>query len=1432
MPNLNLQLLGSPQIYLDDAPLRDFVTRKTQALLIYLAVAGQAHTRQALAGLFWGNLSDQQASNNLRRVLPNLRTLVGSHLLIDRQQLQFDRTRPYWLDVEIFTNTVQVGLTATGATAQGIEQLKSALALYQGDFLAGFSLSDAPDFEVWALLQREYLRRLAILGFDKLIDLYLHTEQPEAALQATKQLLALEPWYETAYYKQMVILAQLGQRTAALTQYELCRTLLADEFAAEPSSALTTLYEQLKTGNVHRWSSQPEGRLVDAGAPDRALFDAPHSILATPSVAPAAALVDWGEIPRPTSFYGRQSELGQLKAWLLHERCTLVSILGLGGVGKTALATQLVRGLRQAAQPDRTPHDFDRIIWQSLLNAPPLDQVLRLWLQDLSDQQLTALPTRVDEQLAWLFRYLRQQRCLLILDNFESILQAGEFAGHFRTDYENYGFLIQKMGELEHQSCLLLTSRELPVGIARLERNHTVVRSLSLDGLPAADGIELLRAAGVQAGVESMRLLVQRYSGNPLALQLIAETVLDHYRGDATSFLNQEPLIFDDIRTVLDQQLRRLSTLEQACVFWLTIEREPIPIQQLALNFAQPPAHHALLEAIHSLYRRSLVVREHPMTTLHDGGEARFGLQNVVLEYTTEQLRDIIYNELISEKLDHCLRYALLKAQATDYVRAAQVRLLLQPIASRLFDTYGLPRVASKLRKLVDNLRTYAPNSGYGGANLLHLALHLAIKLEHWDFSRLSIWQADLRKCRLPYTNFTQAQFANTAFMEKFDAILAVAFSPDGKLLAAGGVNSHVHLWQVWDSELLSICRGKGRWVWAVTFNPTGELLASAGSDGVVHLWEVGKFSRGETATTEVSPMLGHTDTIFGLAFHPAGQWLASASADHTIRIWDTVCKETTQILRGHTATVYAVAFHPQGQLLASASRDHTVRLWQVTTGHCIEVLGGHQSEVTTLCFSRDGQWLVTASIDNTILVWRLRVDESVSTPLAHLHHTIVNDGTEIMALALSPDGETIATNGPHATIRLWRRNEGVLAKTFHGHTENIQALTFHPNGKILISGGWDQSVRFWDIATGFPLRTLQGYTNAINELALSPDGQTVVSGNADGTLGLWRASASGLGEPHARHHLSVQNGAVQTVAFHSLGGLVASGGSDHIIRLWGMADGQLIERQTLRGHRGAILRLVFSPTGQLMVSSSADQTLCIWDPHTGHCLQELRGQTRISQALAFSPDGQYLVSGNDDGVVEQWEITNKLEEVQNQRSAVRISPPFATVPGGCTTLTFSPDGSLLAGAGPDHTIILWHVSNRQKWISLKTPVNSTIYALAFRPHQDKQLLQLASSSGTGAICFWNIDRNSAHHHLNYVRNDHEGSVRSLQFTPDGQTLISGGADETIKLWQVETGQCLATLPVEQPYIGMDITAATGLTTAQRAAVKTLGGFERMNVVA
>ncbi|MEZ4863072.1 MAG: BTAD domain-containing putative transcriptional regulator [Caldilineaceae bacterium] len=1429
MPTLELKLLGSPQINIDGAPVNDFVTRKAEALLIYLAVNQRVYTRDTLAGLFWPEVAETQAKNSLRRILSNLRQLVSPYLQIDRQTIAFDQQAAHWLDVEIFTTTLAPFAQTTTPAQVDYVQLAQALALYQDEFLAGFYLPDAPAFEEWTLFQREHLRTMAIRGLTRLADLYLVQGEYATGLATTQRLLAVEPWCETAYLQQMMLLAQMGQRTAALAQYEQCRTLLATEFGTQPLPALTALYDQLKTGEDIPAFQGALGK--NNGEPNRLTVVHPQSGTGSAPLVPGVSAplkVDWGEIPRIGAFYGREAELRQLTQWLLAEQCALVGIVGVGGVGKTTLAAQWVHLLTQEAAT-APPAPFTRIIWRSLRNAPPLDAILRMWLQLFADQQLSALPATVDEQLVLLFHYLRQERCLLVLDNWESILPIGDATGGYLSGYENYGLLLQRISELHHQSCLLLTSRETNLEMARLERERPVVRMLPLQGMSVAVGAEILRAAGLKTHQRDLATLVQRYSGNPLALKLVAETVLDYYQGNSTAFLQQEALVFDDIRQVLAQQVRRVSPFEREILLWLTIEREPVAVHSLLHNFVQPPSHGALLIALRALHRRSLLEQVlFQQKGEYSRAEVRFGLQNVVLEYLTDLLRETMEAELASEVLVNFLRFALVKAQAMDYIREAQLRFILHPLAQHLRITCGPSGVVRKLKQLLVKLRAdFVGAPGYGAANLLHLAFHLEVPLTGWDFSQLAIRQADLRNRRLPAVSFAQANFAETAFMEKFQAMLAVAFSPNGAVVAAGGASGDVHLWRAQDGQLLAVCSGHGRWIWAVAFSPDGRTLAGGAAGGAITLWDVAALT--EEATNEETvnivseqprqiTLTGHTDAVFGLAFSPDGRYLASASADHTVNLWDMVRKKRHKTLRGHTAPVYTVAYDPSGLFLASAGRDQMIRLWDLATVQCCQILTHHQALITHLRFCTDGAWLLSSSIDHTVHLWQVQRQAKADLPLLQLHRSLQDEPTEIVALALSADGKTIATNGPDASIRLWESATGLLMRTLTGHSETVQALAFSPNGQTLVSGAWDQSVRFWNIATGYALYTLQGYTNEVTALALSPNGEHLLNANTDATLYRWHLPTRQL-----RHVQDTRRVAILALAFHPQGGMVATGDADHLIRLWTLRNENLTFSQQWRGHDDAVATLAFHPAGTLLASGSKDCTVHLWDYATGGYSQLAPVHKRAVQAVVFSPNGQWLVSGDDDGQVVLW------QPAQGEKPAGAVTIDgwtprlLGSVPGGVTTLAFSPDGALLAGAGPDHTIFLWQMVEQTLLATLPTPVHSTIYALAFNPTAPGNHLELVSSSGNGAICYWDIDQDQGEQRLRYMVKEHQRSVRAILFTPDGATLISGSADETIKLWDAKTGACCATLPLEQPYQGMKITGATGLTPAQQSVLKTLG---------
>ena len=1020
-----------------------------------------------------------------------------------------------------------------------------------------------------------------------------------------------------------------------------------------------------------------------------------------------AAVVDWGETPGLGSFYGREREQETLERWLVADRCRLVAIVGMGGIGKTVLATKVAR---------QVSVHFDYVIWRSLINAPPLTSMLRGWFHVLSQQQLNRWPDHLAEQLELLFDTLRRQRCLLILDNVETIMQQGSRAGQYRPGYEVYGQLIQRFGDGEHQSCLLLTSRERPQGLARLANDNSLIRFHQLAGLAKSAGLAILQGQRLSGPAHVLEGLVEHYSGHPLALKLIAQTIQELFAGDSEAFLREEAVIFDDIRDILDQQFARLSALERDIMLWLAIEREAVSPQILRDNLVKSEAGGIFLEALRSLQRRSLLEQQ----------AAGLTLQNVVLEFLTDYLVENVCREiegspgrgageqrskgdefspLLPRSLAplHLNRYALIKAQAKEYVRASQSRLILKPVAERLLAALGQAGLEARLKAILEALRQAGPQQpGYAAGNLLNLLLHLKIEFRGYDFSGLTIRQAYLSGLHAPDLNFAGAHLAGAVFTDTFGPTFSVAFSPDGKVLAAGTAEGQVRLWRVTDGQPLLTCEGHLGAVWSVAFSPDGRLLASGSTDGTVRLWEV---STGHS----LKMLAGHTHQVWSVAFSPDGRLLASGSNDQTVRLWEVSTGQNLKTLSGHTHQVSSVAFSPDGRLLASGSEDQTVRLWEVYTGQSLKTLSGHTNWVSSLAFSPDGRLLASSSNDQTVRLWEAPTGQNLRTLSGYTNW--------VWSAAFSPDGRLLAGGCFDHTVGLWEAATGHSLKTLAGHVNWVSSVAFSPDSRLLASGSFDHTVGLWDLRnTGQSLETLVGHTNPVWSVAFSPDGRLLASGSNDKTVGLW----------DLRH------------------------------------TGQSLK--TLSGHTHPVRSVAFSPDGRLLASGSQDETVRLWEVATGHSLKTLAGHTHPVSSVVFSPDGRLLASGSEDQTVRLWEAATG----QSLKTLAGHTHPVSSV-------AFSPDGRLLASGGLDQTVRLWEVPTGQ---SLKT---------------------LAG-------------------HTNWVW--------SVAFSPDGRLLASGSADATLKLWDVRTGECLKTLQPQRPYERMNITGATGLTKAQKAALKDLGAIE------
>ncbi|HBB32601.1 MAG TPA: hypothetical protein DDZ80_31560 [Cyanobacteria bacterium UBA8803] len=428
---------------------------------------------------------------------------------------------------------------------------------------------------------------------------------------------------------------------------------------------------------------------------------------------------DWGEAIDTSIFYGRTAELTQLEQWIATENCRLVALLGMGGIGKTSLAVKLAEQI----QPS-----FEYLIWRSLRHAPPVSDILADLIEFLSDGQVADCPSSPSGLVSQLIDELQRKRCLLLLDDFETVMRGGELAGTYREGYEGYGELIRRVGEERHQSSLVLISREKPIEIASLAGATLPIRVLKLKGLGFEDAKRILETKGFSHLKRGAQELIHLYRGNPLALKIMATTIQEIFDGDIPQFLEQSTLIIGDILpNILNQQFERLSDLEKEILYWLAIENQPISLSELRENMKfSVSSLSKLLPALESLKRRSLLEKEQGT----QAREAIFAIEPVIVKYLTSQFIEQICKDIFAvaknqsiSQLGLLRSHALVKEQEADEIKEIQIRVLVKRVADRLYmNLKGANSMEQQLKQVLAKLKgTSPPAVGYASTNILNL---------------------------------------------------------------------------------------------------------------------------------------------------------------------------------------------------------------------------------------------------------------------------------------------------------------------------------------------------------------------------------------------------------------------------------------------------------------------------------------------------------------------------------------------------------------------------------------------------------------------------------------------------------------------------------------------------------------------------------------
>lgn len=1135
---------------------------------------------------------------------------------------------------------------------------------------------------------------------------------------------------------------------------------------------------------------------------------------------------DWGEAADIPAFLGRISELETLERWIVHDRCRLIGVFGMGGIGKTTLSIRLAQ--RVAASDESQPFEF--VVWRSLRNAPPIRDLLADLMQGLTQNQASTISETLEAQIRDLMEHLKAHRCLLILDNAESVMRPHDSTGSFQAGYEGYGEFLAMIGETQHQSCLILTSREKPSGFAAREGISLPVRSLQLSGLSTSAVQNLLSLRGQLFATEAdWQALIAHYSGNPLALKIAAGAIVDFFNGNIAQFLEflqQSGCIFADIRDLLTSQFYRLTQLERQILYWLAINREPVSLVSLQTDFIPQPQSAALLEALVSLERRCFLERSTPIELPLAQRIALFTLQPVVLEYVTEQLVDQVSGEIIdcAKAVSHASllkTHALIKAQTKDYIRETQMRLILQPLADRLLTTLDRSELDQVLMQLLSNYRGKGKQqTGYLAGNIINLLCQMQVDLSDRNFSELTILQAYLKRVNLHRVNFAGADLSQSVFTESFSPVLSVAFSADGSLLAAGDVSHDVHVWQVGTQQPVLTLKADG-WVWSVAFSPKGRLLASSASRSVC-LWDV------QTGQC-VRSLQGYASRIFSIEFSPDGTRLISGSEDQLIRIWNVETGQLLHCLKRHTDEVRSIAVHPSGQWFASAGCDRTIRFWDIESGQCLGKTEVQEARLHSIAFSPNGEQLISSS-DRAIQIWSVvrsaESDQASDCYSLFLQQTLQGHTAPIRSIAVCANGDYFASGSNDHTIRIWSLKTGECLRTLYGHTSWISALCFAASGEdcLLASGSEDQSIRLWDSRTAACLQSLQGYSNGIWSIACNPHRSQFVSGGQDRLVRLWD-SVTGECLRVMRGHQSW----VWSVGFSSDGSILASSSDDRTIRIWN-TNGNCLT--ILQGHTDQVYSIAFSPdslwkTQSLLASGSLDSTVRLWNVHTGNCLYTLQGHQGGVWSVAFNSQGTLLASGSLDQTIKLWDVSGL-----SSQSSPRLLKTLSSHTSWVRSVAFSPDGKLLASASADGVLKLWSAVTGEL-IKTVQAHSSAILCIAFSPDGKT----LSSSGIDGTVRMWSLETNQidsdskasdkcSSDWIPKVLIGHERWVRFLAYCPDQPILMSCSQDETIKFWHLQAGECQKTIRILRPYESMNIQNIQGLTEAQLTMLKFLGATE------
>jgi len=642
------------------------------------------------------------------------------------------------------------------------------------------------------------------------------------------------------------------------------------------------------------------------------------------------------------------------------------------------------------------------------------------------------------------------------------------------------------------------------------------------------------------------------------------------------------------------------------------------------------------------------------------------------------------------------------------------------------------------------------------------------------------------------------------------DSVSSIAISPDGKRVITG---SSDHLVKIWEVET-------GALAWTSRTHDC--------KNGCTCTMPKNEYGNRCIRMTPGCPIKGHPGGVSCIALSSDGTRIASGSSNYLTRGWSDLmiwdCETGSEMFTMRPGSVTSVAFARDGKRLVSLVYQIFI-IWNAETGAEVSRVGAkfkYSGSLSSVAFSPDGKRIVMGRTEDIFAeIW------DVETSLAAKVCDLVGHTGSVSCIAFSPDGKLLVSGSEDTTVKIWDTSTGAELWTsrvhkdnkactcrfsdlhcpIRGHSGMVLSVAFSPDGKRVVSGSYDKTVKIWNYETfGAAVPTLRGHSERVNSVAFTPDGKRVVSGSGDKLVKIWDVEAG-----TEVTTLSGHGAKVWSILFSPDGKRVISGSFDKLNVVWDVETGaEVCTLKELREHP-----IAFSPDGKRVVGTQGHghvtegrKAMATCDVETGEMVYNSEGSADVS-SVAFSSDGKRVVSGAKNKLVKIWNadtgaqilVIGHTHKGNCSCTEGKRVDPECTVQGhsDCVvSVAFSPDGNRIVSGSYDRLVKIWNADTGAEVWTL-TGHATSLHTVAFSP--DGKLV--VSWSTDHLIKIWDAVAGAQIHTLGH---NSEGSCpctpkhgdTRAQFTDDGSQIISCNRGNTVRFWDVASGEQVRQLAGEE----------------------------------